>query len=153
MLSSNLEEPGIEQWEWSAVFKTWLVGTDLIAWYFLVQKKLEGKLKRGAANVALAASTGREKKGGDLISTSVESRTSSKWAARKMEVRKWKGICYHKARIRWSGDDVDSVTGHLKDQIKQTFVRSDEGTVGCGLSKRMDCMTVPGLFQTISNVR
>ena len=48
---------------------------------------------------------------------------------------------------------MESVIGRLKDQVRQTFVRSDEGTVGSGLSKRMDCVTVPGLFQTVINIR
>lgn len=70
-------------------------------------------------------------------------------------MRKWKSICFCKAReaLRWSGEDVESVIGHLNDEVRQPFFRSDEGTVGSGLSKRMDCATVPGLFQTVINVR
>jgi len=47
---------------------------------------------------------------------------------------------------RWSGEDAESVIGHLKDQVRHTFVGSDEYTVGSGLSKRMDWVTVLGLF-------
>lgn len=52
-----------------------------------------------------------------------------------------------------SGKDVSSVTGRLKDQLRQTFVRSDEAAAGPGLRKRMDSTAVLRLFQTVINVR